>query len=219
MSYCSHYRLATPEGAMSNRLAVPLVSLAFFALAVVLPSVRLRRCTGVNAITFRRSKDRSQRIMGALFALGMLALAAWVLAVAALGPRLPGSWLAPGWMLGCGWCGVAGGFALVLVAQREMGASWRIGIDGQPTALVTRGVFRWIRNPIFTGMLLSLGGAVAIAPSLPAIALWVCFALAIAFQVRLEEDHLRHLHAESYLQYARHTSRFVPGLGRLRPGR
>ncbi|MGH9837309.1 MAG: hypothetical protein ACREEM_00820 [Blastocatellia bacterium] len=47
----------------------------------------------------------------------------------------------------------------ILIAQKQMGESWRIGIDReQKTALVNRGVFRLSRNPIFLGMRLTLLG-------------------------------------------------------------
>ena len=38
----------------------------------------------------------------------------------------------------------------------EMGESWRIGVDpSETTTLVRTGVFGWVRNPIFTAMLVS----------------------------------------------------------------
>jgi hypothetical protein len=40
-----------------------------------------------------------------------------------------------------GWTLMAAGLALVVAAQAQMGASWRIGIDDRPTALRTGGVF------------------------------------------------------------------------------
>jgi protein-S-isoprenylcysteine O-methyltransferase Ste14 len=44
------------------------------------------------------------------------------------------------------------GFWLTVRAQLDMGESWRIGVDaGEVTALVTTGVFRNVRNPIFSG--------------------------------------------------------------------
>ena len=58
--------------------------------------------------------------------------------------------------------GVVGTFA----AQLDMGASWRVGVDpAEQTALVTAGLFRWVRNPIFTAMLATAAGLTALAPT------------------------------------------------------
>ena len=45
---------------------------------------------------------------------------------------------------------------LTVLAQLQMGASWRVGIDDRPTELVTGGLFRVVRNPIFTALLVFL---------------------------------------------------------------
>jgi protein-S-isoprenylcysteine O-methyltransferase Ste14 len=97
-----------------------------------------------------------------------------------------------------------------------MGASLRVGLPSEPTALVSAGLFRWVRNPIFLGMLLALGGVVLVAPSLWSAAVWLAATAAIAYQVRLEESHLRARHGAAYLSYAARVGRFLPGVGRLR---
>jgi len=56
-----------------------------------------------------------------------------------------------------------------------MGASWRVGIDDRPTQLVTGGLFSLSRNPIFSGMLLTLAGFILIAS-----AAWLIVACAVA---------------------------------------
>ena len=46
-----------------------------------------------------------------------------------------------------------------------MAASWRIGIEpGERTALVTRGVFRICRNPIYLGLMVALAAFCCILP-------------------------------------------------------
>jgi protein-S-isoprenylcysteine O-methyltransferase Ste14 len=105
------------------------------------------------------------------------------------------------------------GLLLVVAAQAQMGASWRIGIDDRPTALVTGGPFAIARNPIFSGMLLALAGVVAVSPAPATVLGWLSVTQLIALQVRLEEQHLRRLHPRAYGDYAARVGRFMPGIG------
>jgi len=51
---------------------------------------------------------------------------------------------------GLGVVAALAGIALVVAGQADMGVSWRIGVDQtERTELVTTGLFRWTRNPIF----------------------------------------------------------------------
>lgn len=107
---------------------------------------------------------------------------------------------------------------LVLLAQSHMGASWRIGVDQtERTELVTGGLFRWTRNPIFLGMLLFWTGIGLIVPNLVTFAAVVVGAVAIEIQVRaVEEPYLLRVHGDVYRRYASQTGRLLPGLGKLR---
>jgi len=110
------------------------------------------------------------------------------------------------------------GFALTVRAQLDMGASWRIGVDArETTALVTGGVFRYVRNPIFTGMVLAFAGVTLLVPNV--VALMGIAALVIGLQVHvrfIEEPYLASVHGASYRSYARSVGRFVPWIGRAR---
>jgi protein-S-isoprenylcysteine O-methyltransferase Ste14 len=109
------------------------------------------------------------------------------------------------------------GIALAVWAQVQMGKAWRIGVDpDERTALVTNGLFQYVRNPIFLGILLSMAGLLLQVPnpiSLGALALSL---IGIEIQVRkVEEPYLVRAHGERYVTYARDVGRFVPGFGRF----
>jgi protein-S-isoprenylcysteine O-methyltransferase Ste14 len=111
----------------------------------------------------------------------------------------------------------AAGLAATLVAQLAMGKSWRIGVDrSERTDLVVAGPFRIVRNPIFSGMLVTGLGLALLVPSPASFTAFVFLVVAIEVQVRrVEEPHLARLHGHAYLAYAARTGRFVPGIGRL----
>jgi protein-S-isoprenylcysteine O-methyltransferase Ste14 len=109
------------------------------------------------------------------------------------------------------------GTAGTFVAQAHMRESWRIGVDPQVrTRLVTDGWFRWVRNPIFTMMIVVSLGLTLCCSTPAALALPVLLVAALELQVRIvEEPHLARAHGQAYLDWAGRTGRFVPGLGRL----
>ena len=112
-----------------------------------------------------------------------------------------------------------GAGVLTVVAQVQMGASWRIGVEaGERTDLVTGGLFGHVRNPIFTGMVLFGLGIALLVPNVPTVVGAVLAAATIQVQVRLvEEPNLIAVHGDAYRRWAGVTGRFVPGLGRLSP--
>jgi len=83
------------------------------------------------------------------------------------------------------------------------------------TELVERGAFRWVRNPIFSWMLVALIGLVVIVPSGWSITAFVTLLAAVQLQVRcVEEPYLLATHGARYADYAARTGRFVPFVGR-----
>jgi protein-S-isoprenylcysteine O-methyltransferase Ste14 len=108
------------------------------------------------------------------------------------------------------------GIAGALVAQLDMGSSWRIGVDAsETTELVTGGLFAWVRNPIFSFIWLSLLGFVLLVPSPVAGLAFVLTVAGIELQVRaVEEPYLRETHGEAYERYAAAVGRFAPGFGK-----
>lgn len=109
------------------------------------------------------------------------------------------------------------GIVATALAQLQMGLSWRIGVDpSERTGLVTDGVFAWVRNPIFTAMLIAAAGFTLLVGSWVAIGGFVALIVALEVQVRLvEEPYLLTAHCDAYRAYAARSGRFLPGVGRL----
>ena len=110
------------------------------------------------------------------------------------------------------------GFVLTVRAQHDMGASWRVGIDTtETTALVTSGVFHYVRNPIFTGMILVFVGVTLLVPNVVTVAGTALLVTGLELYVRLvEEPYLAGTHGDAYRSYVSKAGRFVPRLGRAK---
>lgn len=188
---------------------------AFLVLALVIPIVRLYLRTGVFAVVVTRGAAPMQRLVGLGFFLTIFYYALVGVAVGLLGPEAMGVWPRPPAMGVVGWALFCLGLGLMVRAQAQMGASWRIGIDDRPTGLVTRGLYRYVRNPIYSGTLTLLAGLVLIVPSAWTVLPWPMLYLLLRLQTRYEEQHMERLHGEAWRAYAASVGRYVPGVGRL----
>ena len=206
--------------------ALPLIAvLAFYGLGFGWRTwVQLRRY-GSSGIVLFRSGRPGQHLRETLFVVLAVALLAEA-ALAAVAPRrLPGLVpLAPATaavLRATGTVMVLGATALMLAAQLDLGASWRVGIDeGARPGLVTGGLYRYSRNPIYVAMLAALLGFALLLPSWISLGLLIGAGLGIRRHVRDEEAYLARTYGEEYRRYAARVGRFVPGVGRLRaPGR
>lgn len=103
-----------------------------------------------------------------------------------------------------------------LAAQYAMGDSWRIGVDpGERTALITDGIYAWVRNPIFSFIGISLIGLLLVVPNPLSVAAIVLTWCGIELQVRcVEEPYLLASHGAKYQRYAAVVGRFIPELGK-----
>ena len=109
-----------------------------------------------------------------------------------------------------GLVGLVGGFVVFGLGIVTLGSS--LSPLPKPLAsaeLVERGIYRWIRHPIYTGLVLAaLGGSIyAVAP----LALLFTLALAVVLDLkaRREEIWLRE-HYAGYAAYSERTKKFIP---------
>lgn len=154
-------------------LTLLIFFLLFFAIALVLPTVRVWRQTGINPVVLPLSDDVAG-FVGTWFKLLIFTLGLY-LALGSLGLLAPvGEIQLPIYATAIGWCLLALSICWVVIAQFQMGKSWRVGIDTHvKTELVIHGLFRISRNPIFLGMIVQLLGLFLVHPD--AITLTVFF--------------------------------------------
>jgi len=104
---------------------------------------------------------------------------------------------------------------LMVTAQLGLGASWRIGIEeGARPGLVTDGLYRYSRNPIYLAFFITMLGFTLLIPTGLSLALLAGTYFGTRRQIAAEEDYLERTYGEAYRAYARRVGRFVPGIGR-----
>ena len=115
------------------------------------------------------------------------------------------------------WAAVAIGLALLganmLVAAAslvQLGDSWRVGvIEGQKTALVESGIYRFSRNPYFLSYLLMFGAYTVLLQNAVLLGLGGIGFILIQKMVLREEKYLATLHCDEYRQYCRRVPRYL----------
>ena len=104
------------------------------------------------------------------------------------------------------------GLIIVLISQYQMGSAWRIGVDAnEKTALVTSGLFKHVRNPIYTGLFIGSMGLWLVSPSillmLGLLGLYVAVEL---FVRKVEEPYLLRQFGDEYKKWYHSTPRYFP---------
>ncbi len=169
--------------------------------------------TGKNPIILSHD-DNAHGLMSRYLVSMMLLLVIFVLANAAYpesyGYFLPISWLENVYLKYAGAGMMVVSLILTFVAQAQMRDSWRVGIDEQTkTELVTKGLFRYSRNPIYLGMALALFGAFFIAPTGATLLILVLSFVLMQIQIRMEEEFLTKLHGQRYLDFKKRVRRWI----------
>lgn len=169
--------------------------------------------TGKNPIILSHD-DNAHGLMSRYLVSMMLLLVIFVLANAVFpesyGYFLPITWLENIYLKDVGAGMMIVSLILTFIAQAQMRDSWRVGIDEQTkTELVTKGLFRYSRNPIYLGMVLALLGAFFIAPTGVTLLILVLSYVLMQIQIRLEEQYLIRLHGQRYLDFKKKVRRWM----------
>ncbi len=110
---------------------------------------------------------------------------------------------------------VVGGYACTLWCYVAMGNTWRIGVNkSEKTTLVERGPYRAIRHPIYAFQLVMLAGAALLLPTVLSFAILVLHYICALIKAVDEENYLKTVHGQPYVDYMDRTGGLLPKLFR-----
>ena len=80
-----------------------------------------------------------------------------------------------------------------------------------PRLLVVRGLYRYVRNPMYLAVTLILLGEAGLLHSVDLVTYWACFFVAAnVFVIGYEEPYLRSRFGVSYEAYTHQVGRWIP---------
>jgi protein-S-isoprenylcysteine O-methyltransferase Ste14 len=103
------------------------------------------------------------------------------------------------------------GLLLTSLVWSRMGTGWRMGVSttGGET-LITDGMFRYVRHPIYALSMLLMLCSVIVVPTLPMLLIGAFHIALLQIKARNEERHLTSVHGDAYREYLARTARFLP---------
>jgi protein-S-isoprenylcysteine O-methyltransferase Ste14 len=107
---------------------------------------------------------------------------------------------------------VVAGLVIGIVGVRDLGPSLTpVPRPKDGAALVQKGIYGWVRHPLYLGLVLGALGWALFSASLLGVAFTVALAVFLDLKARREEVWLRERYP-LYAHYARRVRRFVPGV-------
>jgi protein-S-isoprenylcysteine O-methyltransferase Ste14 len=99
-------------------------------------------------------------------------------------------------------------------SHADLGTNWSITLEvREKHQLVTNGVYRWVRHPMYLALLIySLGQALVVPNWLVGPSYGVAMVLLIALRLAPEERMMRETFGKDYQAYVATTKRLIPGL-------
>ena len=91
-------------------------------------------------------------------------------------------------------------------------------IMSEARTLVTRGIFRYVRHPLYSGHIIMFFGSMLLRLSWAAIVLYLLFVVGQIVRARIEERKLEQAFS-GYMVYRQHTGMFLPRIGQRKGAR
>ena len=109
---------------------------------------------------------------------------------------------------------LAAGLWLFYRSHADLGTFWSVTLEVRENhRLITEGVYRRIRHPMYAALLLySIGQILAVPNWIAGPSYLFSFGILFAFRVRVEEQMMLDAFGDQYAAYIAKTKRLVPGI-------
>jgi len=190
-----------------------LFFLVYFLVVFVLRSYLLWKKTGVNPLTFNKDDDAhgyNGKVFSFISVLELIVISIYTFSDNWRDILLPLWYLEYPILQKIGCVMLLLSLVIVWVAQSQMAESWRIGIDEEnKTELVTNGLFRYSRNPIFLGIMVANIGLFLVLPNAFTMLIVALSTISVNTQIRLEEEFLEKEFGKKYTEYKEKVNRWI----------
>lgn len=187
--------------------------IVFFLLVFVLRSFLLWKKTKITPLTFNKGDDAhgfNGKIFGIISIIELVIVSIYAFVPSWHKYLLSFWYLENDNLVYVGWTLLISSLVFVWFAQSSMKESWRIGIDEEnDTKLITNGLFKISRNPIFLGVIVANVGLFLVLPNAFTLLIVALSIVSINTQVRLEEEFLKKQFGNEYLEYSKKVRRWV----------
>jgi protein-S-isoprenylcysteine O-methyltransferase Ste14 len=185
-----------------------VIFLIGFVIGSVIRKVYTARCRGCKAV--RKHKSVLDIVLVALAGLGLAAPLLYLFS----------RWLdfadydLPAWMGGAGTVAFAGALVLLWRSHADLGTHWSAILQIRPGhSLVTHGIYRYIRHPMYAAHLLwAIAQALLLGSWLAGWAFLVPFVPLYLLRVSREEEMMLEQFGQEYRDYMSRTGRMIPRL-------
>lgn len=117
------------------------------------------------------------------------------------------------WAPPLGWLLVLAGLGFACWARVVLGRNWSGTVQlKQEHELIVAGPYRWVRHPIYTGLLLGVLGTILAIGALAGLLVLALVGGGFWLKLRHEEAWMRERFGATYVDYMRRTKALIPGV-------
>jgi len=103
------------------------------------------------------------------------------------------------------------GLIIAIFARKTLADNWSSDVElKKDHKLITNGVYRYIRHPIYTGIICMGLGAIIVDQSIIVVLFYVCMAIFLIYKMKKEETLLLKHFPKEYQEYMKKTKALIP---------
>jgi protein-S-isoprenylcysteine O-methyltransferase Ste14 len=103
------------------------------------------------------------------------------------------------------------GLGFAVWARVHLGKYWSGNVTIKVEhKLIRTGPYKWVRNPIYTGIIIAVVGSVIADGQILALLSIVCIVIGFLIKIRMEEKFLLEEFGEAFIQYKKEVKSLIP---------